>query len=140
MHQCTAERPRHVCNATTQLMKVCTTCGENKIDSAFHKQGGRRRDLRSHCKTCISEKSRVEFRTLREEAIDKLGGACAHCGYDTDRRILQIDHIHGGGSTDRRRTNAKKFLKEVISGIRSDLQVLCANCNWIKRFDNREHQ
>jgi hypothetical protein len=62
----------------------------------------------------------------------------------TDPRALQIDHVHGGGSGKRTRehrgpneTYYNHILKEIKAGSR-DYQLLCANCNWIKRYENKE--
>ena len=76
---------------------------------------------------------------LRSEVIEFLGGKCTKCGFD-DPRALQIDHIHGGGHRDyRSHKNQYDFYKVILEKRRSDLQLLCANCNWIKRHDNKEH-
>ena len=75
---------------------------------------------------------------LHVQAIYALGGMCAICSFD-DIRALQIDHINGDGADERRNTHADAFHKDIIAGGRSDLQVLCANCNWIKRGEMREH-
>lgn len=60
---------------------------------------------------------------------------CVKCGF-SDRRALQIDHVHGGGS----RTNhlGSAFLLKEILANPSNFQILCANCNWIKRSENNE--
>ena len=67
---------------------------------------------------------------------------CAKCGFE-DIRALQIDHINGGGTAhfkaifnDRGGSNFYRWLK--INSFPSGYQVLCANCNWIKRHENKE--
>jgi hypothetical protein len=83
-----------------------------------------------------------------------LGGAkCANCGYE-DIRSLQFDHIDGIGkltgigNKDRERFNGvrdrtlgtlkysgyalMKYYAEHPDEARLKLQVLCANCHWIK--------
>jgi len=64
---------------------------------------------------------------------------CARCGC-TDIRVLTIDHIEGGGCVHRRtvlkRSGGTQFyvwLKR--NGYPSGFQVLCMNCNWIKRLE-----
>ncbi|MAF43076.1 MAG: hypothetical protein CMI54_02750 [Parcubacteria group bacterium] len=68
--------------------------------------------------------------------------ACVGCGFD-DIRALSIDHIDGGGNQDRKRKakgganfycwlSKKKYPK--------GYQTLCMNCQWVKRFENKEHQ
>ncbi len=68
--------------------------------------------------------------------------SCVRCGF-SDKRALQFDHIHGDGH---------KLLKIMISSTarlryyivnpeitKKTIQVLCANCNWIKRAENKEY-
>lgn len=79
----------------------------------------------------------------REEVIILMGGECAHCGYRKDVRALQIDHVKGGGSKDRKTFghSASTLLRKCMQSIEKKdgkFQVLCANCNWIKRYENRE--
>jgi len=81
-------------------------------------------------------------RKSRIELMLFLGGMkCIRCGF-TDIRALQIDHINGdgykesfyhrqGGTKIRYYINHKQLAKK-------RLQVLCANCNWIKRHINNE--
>jgi hypothetical protein len=78
----------------------------------------------------------------RRELIKKLGGKCARCGFD-DIRALQIDHKLGDGAEDRLRFKNGLYLYshylENFNEARHRLQVLCANCNWIKKEENDEN-
>lgn len=66
-----------------------------------------------------------------------LGNKCNRCGFD-DRRALQIDHVNGGGCTERNAIGQVGVLVRALK--HPDLyQLLCANCNWIKRDENGEH-
>lgn len=76
-------------------------------------------------------------RTLRVEALHYLGGKCVKCGF-SDKRALQIDHIKGGGSKDKRPKYSFKWYRDIVAGKIGDIQLLCANCNWIKRVENHE--
>ena len=84
----------------------------------------------------LSKASRVYTQKLRLKAIEVLGGKCVKCGF-SDIRALQIDHIHGGGSQEVKRLGTVSMLKKVINEP-SGYQLLCANCNWIKRVENNE--
>lgn len=88
-------------------------------------------------------KSREYLRRLRNSVIEVLGGSCVKCGFN-DKRALQIDHIDGGGSVERKsRSFTGNFHKNVIKSCLSKenkYQLLCANCNWIKRFEMNEHR
>lgn len=76
---------------------------------------------------------------LRARILELLGGKCP-CGF-SDPRALQVDHVNGNGSEDRR-VHGRKYTKEVIRSIEAGegkYQLLCANCNWIKRYENKEY-
>jgi hypothetical protein len=79
----------------------------------------------------------------RLAVLDKLGNKCCRCGY-SDLRALQIDHINGGGKEERRNiSNTNSFYAKVVKSYDSKenlYQLLCANCNVIKRIENNEHK
>ena len=86
---------------------------------------------------------RKENRILRTLAIDKLGGKCKVCGIK-DQRVLQIDHINGKGQAERARGIGyvgiyRKIRDQPLETVCTTYQLLCANCNWIKRFERHEH-
>ena len=89
------------------------------------------------------ERSRMHYRVWRKKALQIIGIACAKCGY-SDSRALQIDHVNGGGSKERKtkKLDGYKYCRfvynEVLNGKRSKYQILCANCNAIKRVENNE--
>jgi len=70
---------------------------------------------------------------------------CSICGYN-DVRALQIDHVHGGGNKEvkkvggNRCTFHNKILKMDPEEARKDYQVLCANCNMIKKMSNKNER
>lgn len=80
--------------------------------------------------------------SLRTKAMEVLGGAfCKRCGFD-DIRALQIDHIHGGGYKEHQAIGADAIKRKIINNPEQavkDYQVLCANCNWIKKSENNEN-
>jgi hypothetical protein len=86
-----------------------------------------------------------EQRTLREKAMAFLGGKCANpnClvpnGY-TDKRCLQIDHING--VWDEPRLVGIALYEDILENpeSRKKYQILCANCNWIKRAEKNENR
>ncbi len=72
--------------------------------------------------------------------INYFGGKCERCGF-SDYRALQIDHINGGGSREMRNLvilKAPLRYLERIKKNRGEYQLLCANCNWIKKYENKE--
>ena len=77
---------------------------------------------------------------LRDIIHTALGGKCARCGF-SNPAALQIDHVHGNGNAQNRHlgytTRLRRTLKSVLTG-EGNYQLLCANCNWIKRAENGE--
>lgn len=78
---------------------------------------------------------------IKVEAFSKFGSKCKKCGFE-DLRALQLDHINGGGAKERRSTKlvGHRLYKAIVFGKRKidDLQILCANCNQIKKMENKE--
>lgn len=78
---------------------------------------------------------------LRIEVLNFLGGKCKRCGF-TDWRALQIDHIDGGGTKELRASNSHVYWKNIMKLKESEwtkkYQLLCANCNRIKVYENNE--
>lgn len=75
----------------------------------------------------------------REELMEFFGGCCAKCGF-SDIRALQLDHRDGGGRREHLHLHDKlRLIRERPDEARRRFQLLCANCNWIKRVENREY-
>lgn len=89
------------------------------------------------------ETSKKTYHNDRDKIFEILGMICIRCGFN-DRRALQIDHIEGGGNMERkyltsRGSNYLKFvLEDITENKDKNYQILCANCNWIKRSENKE--
>lgn len=95
-----------------------------------------------------SHESRSYLKKAKNFLIDIMGGKCARCGF-LDRRALQIDHVNGGGRLDRKELDSQipgglsqsryyKIVEKSFLEKENKYQILCANCNWIKRVENRE--
>jgi hypothetical protein len=77
-----------------------------------------------------------------------LGNQCSnpynlnHGDFLNLQECLQIDHINGKGVAERKLYKSyPKYLKIVLESIKSGskkYQLLCANCNWLKRAKNKE--
>lgn len=93
----------------------------------------------------VNDWNREKRHRLRIEIVEVLGGKCNKCGF-TDIRALQVDHVEGGGCKERRElskgrksvTNSRILL--LIKESPSKYQLLCANCNWIKRVELSEYK
>ena len=81
------------------------------------------------------------IKNRRIELIKYLGGRCVRCQND-DMRVLELDHINGGGYMIRKRDGTNRhirFLSNNPEEAKSIVQVLCANCNRIKKHENNEN-
>lgn len=79
---------------------------------------------------------------IRNKLLGLLGNKCMKCGI-TDFRVLQVDHINGNGNKERRIIASCHeyhlyIINKVLKGSK-DYQLLCANCNWIKRYERNEN-
>ena len=135
----------------------CRKCGSSEWTVYTKKDGSTMR----RCKPCFNarqrelwptkernrpyaaEYTRERHRRIRLAVLQAMGGRCARCGYDEDHRALQIDHVHSDGAAERKSATTAigstfylRVLKELDSG---RYQLLCANCNWIKRYECDEH-
>lgn len=79
-----------------------------------------------------AQRQRENRRAIREEILKKLGNKCQSCGID-DIRLLQIDHKNGGGTQHRKKGNHYSYYKSIRDNIEG-YQILCPNCNWLKRY------
>ena len=78
---------------------------------------------------------------MKAGVFEILGKNCRWCGFD-DMRALQIDHVNGGGRIEKSKLTInyyKHVLAKLLAGD-NGYQVLCANCNWIKRAERGEHR
>lgn len=81
------------------------------------------------------KKERIKF-------LKMVGGCkCRICGHD-DWRALQIDHVYGDGAEERRKYGSKGISRKEQSRLIKEnpekYQILCSNCNWIKKYENKE--
>ena len=78
---------------------------------------------------------------IRAEIVQLLGGQCVRCKF-SDERALAIDHVGGGGTDERKRLGGSYLptvLRRVQAGERA-YQLLCCNCNEIKKHEQGEHR
>ena len=72
--------------------------------------------------------------------LNILGWSCVKCGYNEDFRALCFDHIRDDGKEDRKihynSYGFYRFYRDNPNLAKSNLQVLCCNCNNIKKYDN----
>lgn len=149
-------------------MKKCSRCDKSKTTEGFHKApnliGGRH----TICKVCRRAHTRAHLTNMRLVVVFRLGNKCANAGCSwvnadgsrgcVDIRCLQIDHIYGGGYKEiysgrlppnlknKRKSQSgtswfyRKLYRLSLRKLKARYQILCANCNWIKRAqDSKQH-
>ena len=140
----------------TKEMRVCNCCDIEKPLTDFRKYSKSPDGRGKKCKTCAYEKDKEARRRynnanpetsrkidrdsrarVRQRVLDKFGGKCGRCGF-SDSRALQVDHVNGGGKRELKNVTRAAYLKKVLSDTTDTYQLLCANCNWIKRYENNE--
>jgi hypothetical protein len=94
---------------------------------------------------------RIDYMNKKNQLYNILGGArcsnpkCLVPGGCVDIRCLQFDHINGGGVKDAHEKggHGKSIVYYYVAHpeeAKQKLQVLCANCNWIKRATRGENR
>ena len=77
----------------------------------------------------------------RFKLINFLGGICCKCPVN-DERALQLDHKNGGGTQEWRKfgghTKMIVYYLNHLDEAKKNLQVLCSNCNLIKKYELKE--
>lgn len=113
----------------------------------IHKESNReyRKQYWEQHKEIENKKGKEKRLEIKNKIIELLGGKCSNpsCLVPNgclDKRCLQIDHIHGKGIKHRQEIGSRyqEMILEEIKNNSKDYQLLCANCNWIKRFENNE--
>lgn len=113
-----------------------------RLKTLTEDQKERRRAANRRCQAKFNYNSRY-LAECRKGIMEKLGGAhCRKCGF-ADVRALQIDHINGGGRKHRLnlgRGFGYQYYQDILDdpAIADKYQILCANCNWIKRHECNE--
>lgn len=132
----------------TCLSSRCKTCiavkaKDWKESNPEKVQADRVRYREEHKEWLRDRHAKQRFET-KASIVEKLGGCCKRCGF-SDQRALQFDHIYGGG-TEERKSNGfdwwswiKKLDSMSLSELEEKIQILCANCNQIKKVEENEY-
>ena len=119
---------------------LCENCFDKKRYKENPKVKEYRDKYRKNNRAKIRESQRRYHRRIKEELFNLLGNKCVKCGF-ADKRALQIDHINGGGCKELKLYSSKDYRRVVLKSLKNKenkYQLLCANCNWIKRDTNNE--
>lgn len=72
---------------------------------------------------------------VRQQVLRHYGGVCTcTCScQETRLKLLQLDHVCGGGNKERQSNRGMKWYRTLLNTPnREDLQVLCVKCHWEK--------
>jgi len=125
-----------------KTVHVCSNCGNEKAypeDFALQKDSATGNLGPARCKQCHRKLGRKNYNRLKSDLFSLLGNKCnwtEGCDW-TDPRVLQLDHIEGGGGIQRRTIGMHKLYRQARDNP-IGFQLLCANHNWIKRHLNNE--
>ena len=112
--------------------------------------GRKHRNYRYYYKNAerLREAERKVYLGTKDKVFSLLGNKCSRCRFE-DKRALQLDHVkcdafleykHG---RHERKMGPRAYYSLVLKSILNNegrYQILCANCNWIKRYENKEHR
>lgn len=132
--------------------KECRECKQFKDFSNFSKSKKGLFGYDRLCKICnkkLYEKCRINYRQKNYRYKKKfiiiahysMGEMCCRNCRFNNIKALQVDHIKGNGAEHRRTFKYSSQLYEWI--VKNDFpdgfQILCANCNTVKKIDNNEN-
>lgn len=78
-----------------------------------------------------NEHRRDYWNRIRNAAVEKIGGfRCANCGCEI-KKILEVNHIDGGGRQELRTKNRAQLYRDIVNGKVdiSKYNMLCKVCN-----------
>jgi hypothetical protein len=120
-------------------VKPCTHCKLTLPVTDFHRLPTAKSGRMGKCKSCSKlyersrrkERSELEkkyYRKNQQLVVDAYGGKCVCCG-ESEYKFLEIDHINGGGTQQRREMQPDKFYRWLRDDHPEGFRVLCSNCN-----------
>lgn len=115
----------------------CKDCSKDAVKKHYIENLEHRKEY-DRLRHINKERPPAGFGILKISALKRISSEinCKVCGF-SDIRALHIDHINGGGKC-RGNKLYRLILKTPIDEIGRNYQILCANHNWIKRYENNE--
>lgn len=113
------------------MMKTCSNCNTEKSETDFYRKNATR--LQSYCKSCFNEYCKDRWTQRKLDAIERMGGACNHCGFNGHHSALHFHHVHGKDMewNKMRLVSLQRMNAELDKCI-----LLCANCHAIEHYNN----
>lgn len=98
----------------------CKHCGESNPDNFYGAK-------KTECKKCFNKRSVQRRQSLKQMAVDHLGGKCQRCGYDKYIGALEFHHKDPTKKDMTVAGSGKKW--ETIKEEVDKCMLLCANCH-----------
>jgi hypothetical protein len=113
----------------THLLKTCSSCGEEKDTSLFHKKPSRKSGLTSLCKECAHVSSKKMRHNRKEYALSLFDNKCHDCGFTGAGRCFDFHHLYGKSKDYESisRMSIAKIKEELVKCV-----LLCANCHRLR--------
>ncbi len=132
------------------MRRTCWSCKRTKSLISFSRDKNRIAGRKYSCKKCCAERSVIyrknnrvklskyslrRYHRSRRTALEIVGRGklvCKNCGCDKIK-LLEINHIHGGGRKEFSKRGNSLFYLDIIAKRRKivDLNILCRLCNWL---------
>jgi len=106
-----------------------------KSNKAYHSRHKNKKEYKEN----LSINQKKHRQKLWFQVLDILGDTCATC---KKTEGLVVDHIHGGGTCERDLIGCDGIYRKIRDNpkeAKQKYQILCANCNEIKRIEKGEH-
>ncbi len=114
----------------TGILKFCPTCSLDKDTSLFTSHNKKYGNLYFECILC----KRFRNHIVKVSCFESFGGKCSSCS-ESDFHKLCIDHVFDSGwrKRDQDRSGIDIY-RNIMNGSleRSEFQLLCFNCNYMK--------
>ena len=119
--------------------KYCPGCKQTYKTEDFYVNIARSDNLTSYCKTCHNVEGDIRERKLRAEILERYGAVCNRCGI-ADPEMLHVGHVnYGGGNQRKTAAHYQEYYRTLLTLPHEELEIQCANCNFIKMYEEGEH-
>ena len=135
--QLTPTSPRQLYCGNAKAKTGCAYAHGKQMKQTANRSTHAQKYRRKHLKRS-SALAREYARKLRQRVLLKYGSRCARCGF-TDIRALQLDHINGYGNQHRKQMRQRRIYQMSLENNDKMFQLLCANCNSIKKYAEDPH-
>jgi len=107
----------------------------DNLENARKMKRERMREYRKQNPEKYRKQSRQAKSKLKSKIFDMYGYSCVKCGF-SNIKALTLDHINNDGAIDRKKHGERGvYLRALIPENKKEFQILCMNCQFIKRYE-----